>query len=724
MSIIQTIRDKGAKVSVTLIALALVGFILTDYFSGRNRGGFTGSDTVGRVNGKSIGFEDFSRRMEQMEANIKQQAAQFGQNPDQAVINSQALEETWNQTVNQMVVLDEVNKLGIRVGKKELGDILYGPNAPADLQRQFTDEATGKYDGALAKQNIDKALKTGTAEQKENINNYINDLVQFRKTEKYMSLLTNSINYPRWYVEKQNADNSQIANISMVRETYATIADSTVKVTDKEISDYISKHKDDFKQEESRSISYVTFSADPSAADSADAKNRLIAMKAAFDSTSNMEQFMMGEGVSNYYNGYISGKTIQIAVKDSIFRTPVGGIYGPYQDGNSYVLAKMLGVRTMPDTVKLRHILVATMQRDQQTGQMYPVRDTATALKLVDSIQTAIRSGSNFDTLCVKLSDDPGSKDKGGVYENVYSGQMVAPFNDFIFLNPVGTKGIVKTEFGYHYIEVLSQKGSGPAYKVAYLPKEIVASQETDNKAQNDANMFAADCKDIKSFDEVFEKTLKPKGYVKGIATNITRIGAEIRGVGYSRNFVRSIYDAKGGEVLKPERIDNNYVVAVVTEVFNKGTQSANIARNAVEPLLRNKKKAELLKQKIGQVTTLEAAAQKLNNIPVEAVDSLRMSSRNINAKLGYEPRVVGAAFNPANKGKVVTEVLEGASGVYVIKVNNVSATAAASGSVADQRKLLADQAKQFINNQQSPANPVTALKKAASIKDKRADRY
>jgi peptidyl-prolyl cis-trans isomerase D len=91
MSIIQTIRDKGAKVSVVLIALALVGFILTDYFSGKNRGGFSRSETVGRVNGRNIGFDDFNKRMEQMEANIKQQAMQYGQNPEQAVVNAQAL---------------------------------------------------------------------------------------------------------------------------------------------------------------------------------------------------------------------------------------------------------------------------------------------------------------------------------------------------------------------------------------------------------------------------------------------------------------------------------------------------------------------------------------------------------------------------------------------------------------------------------------------------------
>ena len=443
MSIIQTIRDKGAKVSVVLIALALVGFILTDYFSGRGQGGFTGSNTVGKVNGKSIGFDDFNKRVEQMEANMKQQ---YGANIDQAILNSQAVEETWNQEINRVLLYGEIDKLGFQIGKKELGDILYGPNAPADLKRQFSDEA-GNYNAVLAKQNIDQMLKKGTPEQKENINNYINELEQIRKSEKFISLLTSSVNFPRWFVEKQNADNSQIANISMVRQTYATIPDSTIKISDKEISDYISKHKDDFKQEESRSISYVTFSASPSAADSAETRNSLLSRKEDFATATDMEQFLMTEGVTNYYNGYISGKTIQVAVKDSIFRTPVGSIYGPYLDGNSYVMAKLEGVRTMPDTVNLRHILVATMQRDQQSGAMYPVRDSATAKNLIDSIRNAINTGSSFDTVCAKLSDDPGSKDKGGVYEGVYSGQMVdVVISEFCFYNTLASNRIEENE--------------------------------------------------------------------------------------------------------------------------------------------------------------------------------------------------------------------------------------------------------------------------------------
>jgi peptidyl-prolyl cis-trans isomerase D len=141
--------------------------------------------------------------------------------------------------------------------------------------------------------------------------------------------MSNTINFPRWFFEKQNADNSQLAKISMVRKTYADIPDSSIKISDKEIADYISKHKDDYKQEESRSIEYVTFSAAPSATDSVDAKNKLLALKEEFDSTKDVQLLLAREGVTNYYPGYISSKTIQVPEKDSIFKTPVGHVYGP-----------------------------------------------------------------------------------------------------------------------------------------------------------------------------------------------------------------------------------------------------------------------------------------------------------------------------------------------------------------------------------------------------------
>lgn len=711
MSIIQNIRDKYARVAVVAIALALVGFILTDYFSGRGRGGGQGpGNTVGSVNGKKITAEDFARKVQMNEDQMKASGA-----PQNAATTFQAINQTWDQEISRLLLAAEFEKLGMRIEKKELGDILYGPNMPADLKQQLTDPQTGIYDPATAKQQVDQMLKSSQTpqDQKDRFNSYVYQLEQQRKMDKYFAILGNSINYPRWYVEKQNADNSLLAKISMVKEAYAEIPDSTVSVTDKEIEDYISKRKEQFKQEESRSINYVSFSAAPSRADSFGARDRLMLLKPAFDTTDDIESLMLREGVANFYNGHVSGNTIQIAAKDSIFKTPVGSVYGPYLDGNNYVMAKVLSVKQMPDTVNVRHILISTQNRD-----------TLSAKKLVDSLQAAIAQGSNFDSLVVKFSDDGGSKEKGGLYEGVFSGQMVPPFNEFIFLNPVGTKGVVKTEFGYHYIEILSTKGSGPGYKIAYLSKEIFSGEETVAEALNKASQFAGDSRDQKSFDANFEKTLKPQNYVKGIAAGIKPMDASVRGVGVSRSFVKAVYEARLGEVLSPEMVDDQYIVAVVTEVNEEGTASVNSARSVAEPAIRNKKKAELVKKKLGKITTLEAAAAAWGGKQVEPVDSIRMQPTNNNPSLGFEPRITGAAFNPNNKGKVVPEVLEGISGIYVIRVDHVTATPVTQGDINEQRRSLGMSQRQYITNPQSPAYPVNSLRKSAKITDKRTDIY
>ncbi|HET9432732.1 MAG TPA: peptidylprolyl isomerase, partial [Chitinophagaceae bacterium] len=357
--------------------------------------------------------------------------------------------------------------------------------------------------------------------QKEQFNLYVGQLELSRMNEKYGSLLTHSTNFPKWLVEKQNADQSQLGKVSIVREFYSSIPDSTVKVTDKEIEEYISKHKKEYKQEESRSIAFVSFSALPTTADSIATRQKLLALKPEFDSTKDLQQFLQTQGVRSFYDGFLNASKVQSAAKDSIFKIPVGSVYGPYLDGGNYSLAKLVATRTQPDTVTVRHILISTSQRDPQSGQMTYVRDSAAARKIIDSIQTAIKTGSNFDTIAVKLSEDPGKNDQntgaytGGKYENVTAGSMVPEFNDFIFGNPAGTTGVVKTEFGYHYIEILSQKGRSQAYKIANLDMPIEASQETDANASNAATLFAGDSRDQKSFDANSEKLSKEKGINK-----------------------------------------------------------------------------------------------------------------------------------------------------------------------------------------------------------------
>ena len=710
MSIIQRIRARGAVMAI-IIAIALLGFIAMDAFTGRSRL-FDGgpSSTVGRVNGEKIDANAFRLAVAQMEENMSNQGYPSGESTRQ-----QAIEETWNQEVNRIIQEQEVAKLGLTVTAKEMADLLYGPN-PSPIAQQYL-APNGSYTAEGARQLIRNVERTGTKEQKFQLGQLLDYIKQSRLNEKFNALFATSVNVPKWKIEKQNADNSQMASVSFVRKAYAEIADSTVTVTDAEIKDYISKHKSDFKQEESRGINYVTFSAAPSAEDTAEVRDRVSSKVSEFSQTNDVKLFLAAEGSDFPYSGnYFKANDMQQAMKDTILKTPVGGTFGPYLDNTHFVVARMMSSLQVPDSVDVRHILIKTADFDPQNRRFVPVMDTSVARLRVDSVEKAIFAGANFDTLCARYSAD-GNKDSGGIYKNVTWGKMVPEFNDFIFTKGLGARGVVYTDYGFHYIEVLRHHGSGTrAVNVAYLAKPIVVSSKTENDARNLASQFAGNARDEKSFNEAFEKELRPKGYNKSIAYDIKPNGFNVMGLGVSRDFVRKVYEAKKGEALQPEKVGSNYVVAVVTEVNEEGTMSIARARADIEPLLRNKKKAEIIKKQIGNITTLEAAATALGK-SIETADSIRITG---GGSIGFEQRIVGAAFNADNRGKVVPEALEGRGGVYVVRVNNVSATPLADANVVEQRKAEIGRLKQ----QNMYFSPIATLKEAASITDNRAKHF
>jgi len=181
---------------------------------------------------------------------------------------------------------------------------------------------------------------------------------------------------------------------------------------------------------------------------------------------------------------------------------------------------------------------------------------------------------------------------------------------------------------------------------------------------------------------------------------------------------------------MQPERVGDSYIVAVVTEINKPGTISVATARRYIEPILRNQKKAALLKKRIGNITTLEAVSSAVKQ-PIQVVDSVRFSGGN-NGAITYESKVTGAIFNPANKGKVVSEAIEGQGSVFVIRVDNVAATVVENADVIGQKRLMESQGRMSIlmSNQfgnsfgQRQYDPALVLRKAAKIKDNRNKFY
>ncbi len=725
MSVIQKIRDKYARIAVIAIAVSLLGFILMDAFAGRT-GLFSNrpSNTLGKVNGKSIDRMEFEKNVLAVE---KQEQAQ--NSPVDDARRDEIRKGMWDQSVNDIVMGEEYTKLGLTVTDKEIRDVLFGANPPQNIRQQFSDEK-GNFNAAAAQKYFNDAKKDPI--QSQQVDKYFDYLKNQRLLGKYMAIMTNSVYFPKWFLEKRNTDNSLLAKISFVSVPYASIPDSTIKVSDEEIKSYIKAHKDQYEQKnETRAISYVLFSASPSKADSAATKAELEAQKASFMSASDPATFFsQQETALPYFDGYVAKSEIQVPSKDSILTLPAGGLYGPYLDVNPnanvgmYVIAKMIGTKELPDTVKCRHILIGTMDR-----QGRPMMSDSAAKIKADSIATAIRNGASFDLLDSLYSTDEAAKKDKGVMSfssrDIQGEGFAKEFGQFIlFEGKPGEKKVVKTQFGWHYIEVLDHKKVEPHYKIAYFAKKIFTSPETEQKALNQANLFAGDSRDLNSFNTNYDKNIRGLGIPKLAATEISPMASAFQGSPTpSRPFIKKVFESDKGDVIGPEKIGDNYIVAIVTEVNEPGIPGVNTVRSSIEPLLRNRKKSEQIIKNIGQVTTLEQVSAKVKQ-QVQTVDSIRFGG---GSNLGYEPKIIGAAFNPAFKGKVIPQAIPGISGVYVIRIESTSTAPVESANIQEQQKMLEMRVKQDMMSQmqQQNINPVIeALKNASKIQDNRAKFY
>lgn len=706
MSIIQSIREKYAAVSIAVIALSLLGFILMDALSSRTRMFGGNKSTVGKVNGTKIEIASFDTRLSELENNYRQQGMQVNDE-----MRQQLIEMLWNNEVEETLLKNEYDKLGLTFSSVDLNDALYGDNPPPVLAQQFVDKATGAYDANAARQFINSLRKKKANDpQRQYIeNNLISYIISNGLRTKYNALLTGSVFYPKWLNDKDIAEQNSIASISYIQVPYQTIADSTVQVTDADINQFVNKHKNEFKQDKSRTISYIVFDAAPSAADSNSTMKIIGDLKSAFASATDAGQYVTANGTSiPFFNGYTLKSKMQMPNADSIQSLPVGGVFGPYLDNGSYVMARMIEKRQMPDSIKCRHILIGVKD---QNGQV--IMTDSVAKQKADSIAKAIAGGADFKTMAAQFSTDPGSKDKGGEYEftSQQFGNLAKEFADFVFYNPVGSKRVIKTDFGYHYIEVMEQKKFEPAFKVAYMAKPVEASDETINDASTAATQFASESRDLKSFDA----TVRKKGLSPRIA-EVKTTDYTIVGIGSSRRLIKWAFENKVGTVSEPESIGDKFVVAAITEDKEEGLPSAKTIRPQIENIVRNYKKAGLIIAKIGNNRDLNAIATSFNTT-VSRADSIYFNSPFI-PSIGNESKVTGSAFNPKLKG-AVSEPIAGNSGVYVIKGESVSLLPVGEADY----KLRRAQMEQTLKNNLS-YKLTESLRKGAKVEDNRIDFY
>ena len=702
MQIIQNIRDKGSAIVIGVIALSLIGFIMMDSRTANSRSG--SSSSIGKINGEAIDSKTLLDKVKQLED-------QRGGRVSGAEVY-QLRQNAWDQIVTEKVLNSEFEKMGLVFSPKELSSILFSEDAPQTLKQAFTDKTTGQYDIEKAKQWWIQAKKA-KGDQRDAIESQIVEPLMLQTlATKYSSLLAASAYYPTWMQEKENVDNKSFANISYVAVPYNAISDSTVKISDQELLDYMGQHKNIYKQDGGRIISYVSFSANPSNTDTLKAVENLNNLKTTFIADTNAKAFLARNmSAIKFDDSYIAKSKLTMSQKDTIAALSNGVVFGPYLDGKNIVLAKMIGSRQLPDSAKCRHILIAT--RNAQTGEQ--ILSDSVAKKRIDSIEAAIKGGEDFNKMVLQYSDDAGSKDKKGEYDfsSFPFNSIAREFAETIFYGKTGDKKVVKTDFGYHYIEVLHQKDFQTAYKIAYVAKEILPSDETINGASTQATKLSGEARNAKALEAYVSKNgLKKIDIPTLIKENDNQLGALLD----ARQLIKWAFEAKQGDVSEAFNIQDQFIVAVVDKIQPEGLPDAKTARPMVELTVRNLKKAENITKKLSTAATLEAAAASYSvQVGSAGADSTLIFGAQIINGVGQEPKIIGAAFNKAYQTKM-SEPIVGTNGVYLIKVNSVGNKAKDIPEV-----LVATVKEKTTSMVQTTYSFFESLKKLADIKDNRS---
>lgn len=688
MAMIDRIRSKSWLV-IVVVGLGLVLFLIPpDAFA--SLFGKGQNPDIGAINGrvmKAVEWNDL----------VAKRRGLFNYNSG----NNSVYNDVWNDYIERTMLEAEYRELGLVITEEELEGIMFGENlSPYVLRTHYNNMDT------LSRETVRTQWEQIQIQNIDYYTGHIEIIKQRRLKEKFDNLLKKGLYANKLDGKYSYAYNNDVVNIQYVTKSYVEIADSLITWTDADVRAYYNKHKQDEEwknAEDSRVVEFIYFSVTPTALDSADLKSELEALKSGWSAADNDSAFVAANTATgtyvklNYADGDFAGTENARLTADS-----TGSIVGPYHDGGFMRIAKILGreLNTTLDSSHVRHILLGN---DNKTKDMAMLRTKA------DSLKREIQKNKNFEAMVTQYSEDPGSKNNGGKYW-VRKGQMVPEFEKASFEGKIGDLQIINTDYGVHIVEVIEYDPEVMETKISVIDKPIVASERTLRAGKGDAQNFSIAYTDSVSFRTAADTM----GMNIQKVPNLRRTDQNAAGLKNPGELISWAYnsDTEIGQVSHPMQIDDQIVIALLTDKKEKGVPSFANVKDKAEKETINEKKAEYIIEKMKTGNNLEEIAAAVGGA-VKTADGMKMMSNVVPGNNGNEFEVVGLAF-----GIPVGEMslpIKGKSGVYVISPTSEVKKAEAKESYLDDQSKLVD------NWQSRTAyGPFNSMKDNARIKDNR----
>jgi peptidylprolyl isomerase/peptidyl-prolyl cis-trans isomerase D len=650
MAILNDIRKHGIFL-IIIIALALFSFVLSGVI-GNGNSTPKGESIVGTINGVDLPREQFMKKVENIQRNL-------GPNSP----TNQAMNIVWDREIRRVLLSEQYESLGLTAEKEQINNSLRTSlaNNPT-FQDEFGLFNELKLQEYLA--NVKNAADNGNPQAYNAWLDFEADTENSVLENTYFNMIKGGLITTLVEGKQEYQYQNNNIDIEFMQIPFENIADADVVITDTEIEAYVKANSEDYEVDSQVDIQYVTFNEDPSTDDNEKAKVAITELTNDFETTTNIAEYVNLNSDVTYTDSWFLKNQLPEAIASDLMSQKLNEIYGPYKEDNSYKLARVYATTKMADSAKAKHILIRFAGLSSAPQDV--VRTKVEAEKLADSILRVVkRNRRKFDDLASKYSEDLSNKDKGGDLGYFSPGRMVKPFNNFVFENKTGDIGVVETSFGFHVIQISDQKNIQKAIKVATIVKKIEASEKTINEVFSKATKFeiAASETDFVELAEASDLKSNPVNKIGELDSNLPGIKENSRTiVSWAFNEETNIGDIK--------RINTNtgYIIAQLTRRNPKGLKSLAEASATVTPILRNQKKAKLIRESITNSEINTVASNQ--NVSVKAANAISMANPTI-AGAGTEPKVVGVAFGL--KVGETSGLIDGEKGVYMVKVTAVN---------------------------------------------------
>ncbi|MDP2423354.1 MAG: peptidylprolyl isomerase, partial [Bacteroidales bacterium] len=660
MALIGDIRKRSGLL-IVIIGVALAAFVLGDLLT---KGPKKQEFNVGVIDGEEIPMLTFNQRVED---NLGYRRQSLNRENLTSEEQYSVRQSTWEEMLNEILMNKQFSALGMTVSTEELDELIRGVNPHSYIQQSFTDPNTGVFNPELVDNFLRNLDQVDPSMRKRYL--YIEKAVKNdRLSTKYRNLVSRAYYMPAVIAKSDHKSKNRQLELRSVVQRYQLIPDEQVILSDKDLKDYYEKNKYRFKQpDELRSIDYVIFEVQPSEDDREQISKEIQEIYEEFQQAANPGIFVNSFSDKRYDSSWFGRGALPLNIEEPMFESPVGTIVGPFMEENKITIARLVDMRSRPDSMKASHILISFQGTDINQEI---TRTKERAQQIADSLLTVVqRNRAMFKTLASTMSDDPSAAQRAGDLNWFADGAMVHPFNEAVLNGRVGDILKVETRFGFHIVEITGKKEAKPKVRVAIVERAIEPSTRTIQEAYVKASQFAGTNHNTESF----EKAVVEMGLSKRSADDIRPMDNSIPGISAPREIIRWMFSKsiKKGDVSAAFDLDGSFVVAILRETKNKGTIPFEQSKIMIEPLARREKKAEILISKFEEAakngTDLISIALKLN-APVDTINYINFNSMNL-PRYGREPGIVGKIFG-LKQGEI-SKPLKGDLGVYMVQIDN-----------------------------------------------------